>query len=123
MAISPKDPTVEVEHEDNKMEDNKMQDTGQDSNVDPVTQKSLLRKLDYRMMPVFFVLYFLNHCKRHCLSSHLVNTDIFLKGIGMDCLKPKSTESRNTSASKVLSTTPAYPSSTLDTLLLASLRT
>lgn len=86
MAIPPKDSIVEVEHEDNKR-----QDTVQESNVDPVTQSSLLRKLDYRMMPVFFVLYFLNHCKRPSslyIGSHFKHTDRFLKGIGMDFLKP-----------------------------------
>lgn len=31
--------------------------------VDPAVHKSLLRKLDYRMMPVFFIMYFLNHCQ------------------------------------------------------------
>lgn len=40
--------------------------TAQGSNVDPVAQKTLLRKLDYRMMPVFFFLYFLNHCSLSC---------------------------------------------------------
>lgn len=120
MAILPKDPMIEVEHEDNKK-----QDVVQESNVDPVTQKSLLRKLDYRMMPVFFVLYFLNHCKRRSslACGHFEHTDRLLKGIGMDCLKPNSTVFRNTSASKAPSTTPAYRSSTSDTSLPASLRT
>jgi hypothetical protein len=40
------------------------------SQVDPEAQKSLLRKLDYRMMPVFFVMYFLNHCKISCCPSY-----------------------------------------------------
>lgn len=120
MAILPKDPMIEVEHEDNKK-----QDVVQESNVDPVTQKSLLRKLDYRMMPVIFVLYFLNHCKRRSslACGHFEHTDRFLKGIGMDCLKPNSTVFRNTSASKAPSTTPAYRSSTSDTSLPASPRT
>lgn len=43
------------------------------SNVDPVAEKSLLRKLDYRMMPVFFIMYFMNHCKRLYLPVHFFN--------------------------------------------------
>lgn len=48
MAIPPKDSIVEAEHEENKK-----QDTVQESNVDAITQRSLLRNLDYSMMPVF----------------------------------------------------------------------
>lgn len=73
MAVPPKDSIVEVEHDDNKK-----QDAVQESNVDPLTQRALLRKLDYRMMPVFFVLYFLNHCKRQSLCSRFEHTDRFL---------------------------------------------
>lgn len=38
-------------------------DTRELPQVDQAVHKSLLRKLDYRMMPVFFVMYFLNHCQ------------------------------------------------------------
>lgn len=72
MAVPQKDSIVEVEHDD------KTQDTVQESNIDPDTQKSLLRKLDYRMMPVFFVLYFLNHCKRQSSCINFEHTDKFL---------------------------------------------
>lgn len=43
---------------------------GRVSQVDPGAQKTLLRKLDYRMMPVFFVMYFLNHCEISCGPSY-----------------------------------------------------
>uniref|UniRef100_A0A8H7N2S4 Major facilitator superfamily (MFS) profile domain-containing protein n=1 Tax=Bionectria ochroleuca TaxID=29856 RepID=A0A8H7N2S4_BIOOC len=53
------------------------------SDVDPVAQKSLLRKLDFRMMPVFFVMYFLNHWDRNGLPQAKLNgitTHLDLKG-------------------------------------------
>ncbi|KAL6410654.1 major facilitator superfamily transporter [Ilyonectria robusta] len=41
--------------------------TATGSRIDPEAQASLLRKLDYRVMPVFFIMYFLNHWDRNGL--------------------------------------------------------
>ncbi|KAJ4298144.1 hypothetical protein N0V90_006043 [Kalmusia sp. IMI 367209] len=54
------------------------------SQVDPEVQKTLLRKLDYRMMPVFFVMYFLNHWDRNGLPQARLNDiekHLGLKGV------------------------------------------
>lgn len=48
--------------EESPHDDVKIQTTTS-SRIDPEAQASLLRKLDYRVMPVFFIMYFLNHCK------------------------------------------------------------
>ncbi|KAF4492397.1 putative transporter [Colletotrichum fructicola Nara gc5] len=68
MAELTKPSTTEVEHEDKEKPGN-----AQVSNIDPVAQRSLLRKLDYRMMPVFFILYFLNHWDRNGLPQAKLN--------------------------------------------------
>ncbi|KAH9240687.1 hypothetical protein K456DRAFT_1931578 [Colletotrichum gloeosporioides 23] len=68
MAELTKPSTIEVEHEDKEKPGN-----AQVSNIDPVAQRSLLRKLDYRMMPVFFILYFLNHWDRNGLPQAKFN--------------------------------------------------
>lgn len=53
----------ELEHKTERCEDEGKVESASHSNVDPAAQKSLLRKLDYRMMPVFFIMYFMNHCR------------------------------------------------------------
>lgn len=50
--------------------------TATGSRIDPEAQASLLRKLDYRVMPVFFIMYFLNHCKLDFLLRFLYSWPI-----------------------------------------------
>lgn len=66
--------------------------------VDPAVHKSLLRKLDYRMMPVFFVMYFLNHCKSLVRCTRITSIEARLtlaQGIATGSPKRASMASRN----------------------------